>query len=96
MGCGGGDEEGGEVAKEEIVVSRKRRRLGLMGWVWKVRAEREREGDDSRPKRMGNTRAKMLGLGKKMGEKLEERRRHIEEKGRNIVERMRAPEKSGS
>ncbi|KAL8123965.1 hypothetical protein AgCh_011824 [Apium graveolens] len=54
------------------------------------------QGDDSRPKRMGNTRAKMLGLGKKMGEKLEERRRHIEEKGRNIVERMRAPEKSGS
>lgn len=54
------------------------------------------QGDESRPKRMGNTRAKMLGLGKKMGEKLEERRRHIEEKGRNIVERMRAPEKSGS
>ncbi|XP_017242769.1 uncharacterized protein LOC108214989 isoform X2 [Daucus carota subsp. sativus] len=54
------------------------------------------QGDESRPKRMGNTRAKMLGLGKKMGEKLEERRRHIEEKGRNIVERMRAPDKAGS
>lgn len=40
------------------------------------------------PKRMG-TRAKMLGLSKKMGEKLEEKRRHIEEKGRQIVEKMR-------
>lgn len=41
------------------------------------------------PKRMGSTRAKMLGLSKKMGEKLEEKRRHIEEKGRHIVEKMR-------
>lgn len=41
------------------------------------------------PKRMGLTRAKMLGLSKKMGEKLEEKRRHIEEKGRHIVEKMR-------
>lgn len=49
------------------------------------------EGDDGyRQRRMG-TRARMLGLGKKMGEKLEEKRRHIEEKGRTIVERMRAP-----
>lgn len=50
-------------------------------------------GDDARPKRMGSTRAKMLGLGKKMGDKFEERRRHIEEKGRNIVQRMRGPDK---
>ncbi|XP_052174869.1 uncharacterized protein LOC127789861 isoform X3 [Diospyros lotus] len=48
------------------------------------------EEDDARPKRMG-TRAKMLGLGKKMGEKFEEKRRHIEEKSRHIVERMRGP-----
>lgn len=49
------------------------------------------EGDDGyRQRRMG-TRARMLGLGKKMGEKLEEKRRHIEKKGRTIVERMRAP-----
>ncbi|EEF36785.1 uncharacterized protein LOC8286476 [Ricinus communis] len=48
------------------------------------------EEDDSRPKRMGR-RARMLDLGKKMGEKLEEKRRHIEEKGRNIVEKMRGP-----
>lgn len=50
-------------------------------------------GEDARPKRMGSTRAKMLGLGKKMGDKFEERRRHIEEKGRNIVQRMRGPDK---
>ncbi|XP_011046106.1 PREDICTED: uncharacterized protein LOC105140810 [Populus euphratica] len=48
------------------------------------------EEDDSRPKKMGR-RAKMLDLGKKMGEKLEEKRRHIEEKGRNIVDKMRGP-----
>ncbi|XP_004241487.1 uncharacterized protein [Solanum lycopersicum] len=44
--------------------------------------------DDSKCTRLGR-RARMLGLGKKMGEKLEERARHIEEKGRNLVERMR-------
>ncbi|KAF5468741.1 hypothetical protein F2P56_012871 [Juglans regia] len=48
------------------------------------------EEDDSRPKRMGR-RARMLDLGKKMGEKLEEKRRNIEEKSRNIVEKMRGP-----
>lgn len=40
MGCDGGGDgvgEGGDLAEEEIVVSRKRRRLGLMGWVWKLR-----------------------------------------------------------
>ncbi|KAF9664272.1 hypothetical protein SADUNF_Sadunf17G0138800 [Salix dunnii] len=45
---------------------------------------------DSRPKKMGR-RAKMLDLGKKMGEKFEEKRRHIEEKGRDIVDKMRGP-----
>ncbi|KAF5445304.1 hypothetical protein F2P56_034364 [Juglans regia] len=48
------------------------------------------EGDDLRQKRMGR-RARMLDLGKKVGEKLEEKRRHIEEKGRHIVEKMRGP-----
>ncbi|XP_073280196.1 uncharacterized protein [Primulina huaijiensis] len=48
------------------------------------------EEDDTRPRRIG-TKERMFGLGKKMGEKLEMRRRHIEEKGRNFVERMRAP-----
>ncbi|XP_073147324.1 uncharacterized protein [Henckelia pumila] len=48
------------------------------------------EEEDTRQKRIG-TKERMFGLGKKMGEKLEVRRRHIEEKGRNFVERMRAP-----
>ncbi|KAG5536072.1 hypothetical protein RHGRI_023752 [Rhododendron griersonianum] len=48
------------------------------------------EGDDLRPKRVG-PRARMLGLGKKMAEKLEEKRRTVEDKGRHIVDRMRGP-----
>ncbi|KAK9278969.1 hypothetical protein L1049_028551 [Liquidambar formosana] len=48
------------------------------------------EEDEARPKRMGR-RARMLDLGKKMGEKLEEKKRHIEEKGKSIVEKMRGP-----
>ncbi|XWS11500.1 hypothetical protein CRYUN_Cryun37aG0003700 [Craigia yunnanensis] len=58
-------------------------------------SEFERQSDvidenDSRPKKIGR-RARMLDLGKKMGEKLEEKRRNIEEKSRNIVEKMRGP-----
>ncbi|KAL3724973.1 hypothetical protein ACJRO7_030050 [Eucalyptus globulus] len=45
------------------------------------------EHDDARPKRMGR-RARMLDLGKKMGEKLE---RQIEEKRKHLVEKMRGP-----
>lgn len=48
------------------------------------------EEDDLRRKRMGR-RARMLDLGKKMGEKLEEKKRNIEEKSRLIVEKMRGP-----
>ncbi|KAM1184137.1 hypothetical protein ACFX15_013144 [Malus domestica] len=48
------------------------------------------EEDDPRLKRTGR-RARMLDLGKKMGEKLEEKRRQVEEKSRNIVEKMRGP-----
>ncbi|XP_061369464.1 uncharacterized protein LOC133312307 isoform X1 [Gastrolobium bilobum] len=48
------------------------------------------EQEDGLPKKMGR-REKMLDLGKKMGEKLEEKRRHIEEKSRHIVEKMRGP-----
>ncbi|KAK4370781.1 hypothetical protein RND71_010256 [Anisodus tanguticus] len=52
--------------------------------------------DDTKSTRIGK-KARMLGLGKKMGEKLEERARHIEEKGRNLVERMRVnSEKKGT
>ncbi|KAI4326329.1 hypothetical protein MLD38_031655 [Melastoma candidum] len=47
--------------------------------------------DDGRPRRVGR-KARMLDLGKKMGEKLEEKRRHIEEKGRHIVEKMKGPQ----
>ncbi|GKV05400.1 hypothetical protein SLEP1_g17418 [Rubroshorea leprosula] len=49
------------------------------------------EDSDLRPKKMGR-RARMLDLGRKMGEKLEEKRRHIEEKSRHIVEKMRGHE----
>ncbi|CAH2037092.1 unnamed protein product [Thlaspi arvense] len=49
-----------------------------------------REEDDSRGKKLGR-RARMFDLGKKMGEKLEEKRRHMEEKSRQIVEKMRGP-----
>lgn len=78
----------------------------LLGYESKETAQRSRElafrsltqaekpingsEDDMRPKRTGR-RARMLDLGKKMGEKLEEKRCHIEEKNRNIVEKMRAP-----
>lgn len=47
---------------------------------------------DEKPKR--GRRSKMLGLSKKMGEKLEEKKRHIEEKSRHIVEKMRGVEKN--
>ncbi|EPS70705.1 hypothetical protein M569_04055, partial [Genlisea aurea] len=46
------------------------------------------EDEEWRQRRMG-TRERMRGLGKKMGEKLETKRRHIEEKGRSLVEKMR-------
>lgn len=48
------------------------------------------EDDDTMLRRLG-TRERMRGLGKKMGEKLEVKRRHFEEKGRSFVERMRGP-----
>ncbi|MCD7450081.1 hypothetical protein HAX54_003499 [Datura stramonium] len=45
--------------------------------------------DDMKPKKT-SARARMHGLRKKMGEKLEEKKRHIEEKGRYFVGRMRS------
>ncbi|PHT87880.1 hypothetical protein T459_09986 [Capsicum annuum] len=45
--------------------------------------------DDMRSKRT-STRARMHGLRKRMGEKLEEKKRHIEEKGRHLVGRIRS------
>ncbi|KAG9442027.1 hypothetical protein H6P81_017881 [Aristolochia fimbriata] len=53
------------------------------------------DSDDAKPKRVGR-RARMMDLGKKMGEKLEEKRRHIEEKSRHIVEKMRENAKTSS
>lgn len=46
------------------------------------------EDEDSRQKK-GGRRARMLDLGKKMGEKFEEKRRQVEEKSRLIVDKMR-------
>uniref|UniRef100_A0A0D9VMY6 SMP-LTD domain-containing protein n=1 Tax=Leersia perrieri TaxID=77586 RepID=A0A0D9VMY6_9ORYZ len=54
----------------------------------------EQAGDDS--KRKGGRRARMMDFGKKMGDKLEEKRRHIEEKGRHIVEKMRENARTNS
>lgn len=48
------------------------------------------DDDDMIPKRIG-PKELMRGLGKKMGEKLEVKRRHFEEKSRSFVERMRGP-----
>ncbi|KAL7138697.1 hypothetical protein ABFS83_09G000200 [Erythranthe nasuta] len=48
------------------------------------------EDDETRSRRIG-TRERMRGLGKKVGEKLDVKRRTIEEKGRSFVERMRGP-----
>ncbi|CAH9056610.1 unnamed protein product [Cuscuta epithymum] len=47
------------------------------------------EEDEKKMRKLGSTKARMIGLSKKMSEKIDEKRRHIEEKGRNIVERMR-------
>ncbi|MQL93788.1 hypothetical protein Taro_026444, partial [Colocasia esculenta] len=43
--------------------------------------------EDGKPKK--GRRERMRDLGKRMGEKLEEKRRHLEEKSRHIVEKMR-------
>ncbi|GJM87497.1 hypothetical protein PR202_ga03457 [Eleusine coracana subsp. coracana] len=51
-------------------------------------------GED--PKRRSGRRARMMDFGKRMGDKLEEKRRTIEEKGRNIVEKMRENARTNS
>lgn len=45
--------------------------------------------DDVKPKKVSGRRAKMMDFSKKMGEKLEEKRRQLEEKSRLVVEKMR-------
>lgn len=48
------------------------------------------EEEDAKPKKIGSRRARMMDIGKKMGEKLEEKRRLLEERGRHVVEKMQA------
>ncbi|VVA95129.1 unnamed protein product [Arabis nemorensis] len=45
----------------------------------------------SEEKRMGTAKARMFDFRKKVGEKFEEKKRHVEERGRQIVEKMRGP-----
>ncbi|KFK41758.1 hypothetical protein AALP_AA2G168400 [Arabis alpina] len=49
------------------------------------------EDDDSKAKKMGTAKARMFDFRKKVGEKFEEKKRHVEEKSRQIVEKMRGP-----
>ncbi|CAN6279526.1 unnamed protein product [Urochloa humidicola] len=51
-------------------------------------------GEDA--KRKSGRRARMMDFGKRMGDKLEEKRRTIEEKGRHIVEKMRENARTNS
>lgn len=51
-------------------------------------------GDDA--KRKSGRRSRMMDLGKKMGDKLEEKRRQVEEKGRHMVEKMRENARTNS
>jgi hypothetical protein len=51
-------------------------------------------GEDA--KRKSWRRARMVDFGKRMGDKLEEKRRTIEEKGRHIVEKMRENTRTNS
>lgn len=50
---------------------------------------------DDKPRKTSR-RARMMDFGKRVGDKLEEKRRHIEEKGRHIVEKMRENARTGS
>lgn len=51
-------------------------------------------GDEA--KRKSGRRSRMMDLGKKVGDKLEEKRRQVEEKGRHIVEKMRENARTNS
>ncbi|KAK8551057.1 hypothetical protein V6N13_119549 [Hibiscus sabdariffa] len=72
----------GEETSDSLSVSR--------SWTESERQSDVSEDNDSRPKKTGR-RARMMDLTKKMGEKFEEKRRHIEERSRNIVEKMKGP-----
>uniref|UniRef100_A0A0A9D139 SMP-LTD domain-containing protein n=1 Tax=Arundo donax TaxID=35708 RepID=A0A0A9D139_ARUDO len=51
-------------------------------------------GEDMKRKR--GRRARVMDLGRRMGDKLEEKRRHMEEKGKHIVDKMRENARSNS
>lgn len=51
----------------------------------------EEDDSNSKGKRMGTAKARMFDFRKKVGEKFEEKKRHVEEKSRQIVEKMRGP-----
>lgn len=51
------------------------------------------EGDDKVPKKLG-AKARMLSLRKRVGDKLEEKRRHLEVRSKSMVERMRGGSKT--
>lgn len=51
----------------------------------------EEDDSNSKEKKMGTTKARIFDFRKKVGEKFEEKKRHVEEKSRQIVEKMRGP-----
>ena len=51
----------------------------------------EEDDSNSKGKKMGAAKARMFDFRKKVGEKFEEKKRHVEEKSRQIVEKMRGP-----
>ncbi|CAL9240506.1 unnamed protein product [Arabidopsis halleri] len=51
----------------------------------------EEDDSNSKGKKMGTAKARMFDFRKKVGEKFEEKKRHVEEKSRQIVEKMRGP-----
>lgn len=54
-----------------------------------LRKQSSTSEDEDNGKKKSGRRARMFDLGKKMGEKFEEKRRQVEEKSRHIVEKMR-------
>ncbi|XP_010497157.1 PREDICTED: uncharacterized protein C23G7.06c-like [Camelina sativa] len=51
----------------------------------------EEDDSNSKGKKMGAAKARMFDFRKKVGEKFEEKKRHVEERSRQIVEKMRGP-----
>ncbi|XP_020273807.1 testis-expressed protein 2 [Asparagus officinalis] len=79
-----GNREGQSQSKGESPKSSSASSENLILDVPTVRSE-----EDIKRKKISSRRARMMDLGKKMGEKLEEKRRLIEERSRHVVEKMR-------